>query len=141
MRLSDRVHRQYYQTMDKFVTKTDNAINHTAVKVTAAHRMKLSSETCIQGFAETCSWMIDTKHFFSLSLIEAKLLFFFLSTIKDLFCWSQLHFAIPHNFPHNQHFLLHNLSPKSTQFNFFPAPCQMSCLILIIIDLCGDCSN
>ena len=32
-------------------------INHTA------DRMKLSNETVVQGFAKTCGWMIDTKHF------------------------------------------------------------------------------
>ena len=28
-----------------------------------ADRMKLSSETFIQGFVKTCGWTIDTKHF------------------------------------------------------------------------------
>ena len=54
---------RYYGTMDKFVTKTDNIMNHTAVKITTADTMKLSSETFVQGFSKTCSWMTDTKRF------------------------------------------------------------------------------
>ena len=42
---------RYYRTMEKFVTKMDNVVNHTAVKITAADRMKLSSETYVQGLA------------------------------------------------------------------------------------------
>ena len=74
---------QYYQTMDKFLTKTDNVINHTAVKITAADRMKLPSETFVQGFANKLELDNLYEPFFSLSLINTKLSFSWLN--KDLF--------------------------------------------------------
>ena len=46
---------RYYRTMDKSLTKMDYMLNNTT------DRMKLSSETFVQGFAKTCSWTIDTK--------------------------------------------------------------------------------
>ena len=108
------------------MTKTDNVINYTAVKITAADRVKLSSETFVQGFAKTCSLDDRYEAFFSLSLIEAK--FVILGLNKDLFCWSQ-HCAIPHNFPPLAIGLFYRTicPPNPAQFNFFPAPCQMPC--------------
>ena len=85
----------YCRTMDKFLTKTDNVINHTA------DRMKLSGETFVQGFVKTCGWMID--------------------------CWT-----VPHNFLHNRRFFTAQFAPLILyNFNFFPTPCQMPCLIKI----------
>ena len=98
--------------MDKFLTKTDNVINHTAVKIAAADRMKLLSETFAQGFAKTFSWMIDTKHFFCLSLIEAKLSFSWLN--KDLF--------VGHNIVQSRTidvFYCTICPPNPAQFKFF----------------------
>ena len=109
---------RYYRTMDKFVTKTDNVINHAAVKITAVDRMKLLSETFVQGFAETCSWTIDTKGFFSLSLIKAVVIlvaqqgpFLLVTTL--------------HN-PAQLTFFTAQFVPKSRKISIFsPAPCQM----------------
>ena len=86
-------------------------INHTA------DRIKLSSETFVQGFAKTSVWLDDRcEAFFILSLIEAKLSFSWLN--KDLFLVTTLR-----NPAQSKFFTAQFALQIPHNFNLFPAPC------------------
>ena len=90
-------------------------INHTV------DRMKLLTETFVQGFAKTSVWLDDRyEAFFILSLIEAKLSFSWLN--KDLFLVTTL--RNPAQFPAQSKFFTAQFALQIPHnFNLFPAPC------------------